>query len=93
MHYCDISHFKAAKRLLRYIKRTTNFGVWVAKENPLKLIGYTDSDWAGSVDEMRSTSKYFFSVGFGGEATQILRQPVHHSNCEESNFSGKDKAF
>lgn len=30
-----------------------------------KLIGYTDSDWGGSVDDMKSTSGYAFSFGSG----------------------------
>lgn len=29
----------------------------------MKLVGYTDSDCARSVDDMRSTSRYFFSFG------------------------------
>ena len=27
------------------------------------MIGYTDSDWAGSIDDMKSTSDYAFSLG------------------------------
>lgn len=54
MHYCNISHFKFAKRVLRYIKGTTNFCVWFKKADALKLVVYTDSDWAGSVDDMIS---------------------------------------
>ena len=30
-----------------------------------RLIGYTDSDWAGSEDDMRSTSGYLFTIGLG----------------------------
>ncbi|KAA3485264.1 laccase-2-like [Gossypium australe] len=53
MHCWDVSHFKATKRILRYFE----------KGNELKLIGYSDSDWAGSVDDMKSTSGYFFTLG------------------------------
>nr|KYP69002.1 Copia protein [Cajanus cajan] len=28
-----------------------------------RMIGYTDSDWAGSIDDMKSTSGYAFSLG------------------------------
>jgi len=28
-----------------------------------RMIGYTDSDWAGSMDDMESTSKYTFLLG------------------------------
>ncbi|KAG8499415.1 hypothetical protein CXB51_005894 [Gossypium anomalum] len=62
MHCCDTSHFKAAKRVLRYVKGTLKLGVMFKKENELKLMGYSDSDWAGSTDDMRSTSGYFFTL-------------------------------
>ena len=29
----------------------------------LNLIGYSDSDWAGSIDDMKSTSSYAFLFG------------------------------
>lgn len=64
MHYCDTSHFKAAKKVLRYVRGTTNFGVWYVKANTLKLVRYTGSDWAGLVDDMQNTSRYFFLLGF-----------------------------
>ncbi|KAG8493852.1 hypothetical protein CXB51_011146 [Gossypium anomalum] len=46
MHCCNIAHFKAAKRVLRYVKGTLNFGVKFGRAEELKLVGYSDSDWA-----------------------------------------------
>ncbi|XP_016747481.1 uncharacterized mitochondrial protein AtMg00810-like [Gossypium hirsutum] len=54
-----------AKWMLRYIKGSTNLGVWFEKAEELKLVGYTNSDWARSVDDMKSTSGYLFSLGSG----------------------------
>ncbi|KAG8480542.1 hypothetical protein CXB51_024610 [Gossypium anomalum] len=65
MHCCDTSYFKAAKRVLRYVKGTLKLGVMFKKENELRLIGYSDSDWTGSLDDMKSTSGYFFTLGSG----------------------------
>ncbi|KAG8479817.1 hypothetical protein CXB51_029556 [Gossypium anomalum] len=65
MHCCDTSHFKAAKRVLRYVKGTLKLSVMFKRENKLKLIGYSDSDGAGSADDMKSTSGYFFTLGSG----------------------------
>ncbi|KAK5844970.1 hypothetical protein PVK06_001118 [Gossypium arboreum] len=65
MHCCDILHIKVAKRVLRYVKGTLNHGVKFEKAKQLKLIGYSDSDWAGSIDDMKSTSRYFFTLGSG----------------------------
>ncbi|KAA3486344.1 pleiotropic drug resistance protein 3-like [Gossypium australe] len=63
MHCCNVMHFKAAKRVLRYIKGTLSYEVKFEKGNELRLVGYSDSDWAGSVDDMKSTSGYFFTLG------------------------------
>ncbi|KAG8487092.1 hypothetical protein CXB51_020668 [Gossypium anomalum] len=45
-----------AKRILRYVKGTLKLSVMFKKEKELRLAGYSDSDWAGSVDDMKSTS-------------------------------------
>jgi hypothetical protein len=52
-----------AKRVLKYIKGTANLGIWYSKTGGVKLIGYVDSDWARSVDDMKSTSGYIFTIG------------------------------
>ncbi|KAG8480457.1 hypothetical protein CXB51_024633 [Gossypium anomalum] len=58
MHCCNVALFKAAERVLGY-------GVKFERAEELKLVGYSDSDWAGSVDDMKSTSGYFFTLGSG----------------------------
>ncbi|KAA3467574.1 pleiotropic drug resistance protein 3-like [Gossypium australe] len=63
MHCCNESHFKATKRVLRYIKGTLSYGMLFSKAEHLQLVGYTDSDWVGSMDDMKSTSGYVFSLG------------------------------
>lgn len=37
-------HFKAVKRVLRYVKGTTDFGIWYRPTMNSELIGYSDSD-------------------------------------------------
>ncbi|KAA3479301.1 laccase-2-like [Gossypium australe] len=56
MHYCNVNHFQAAKRVLRYIKGTQSFRIMFTKVKSIKLLGFSDSDWAGSIDDMKSTS-------------------------------------
>lgn len=65
MHSPSQIHFGAAKRVLCYLQGTKNFGVRYETNKPLKLVGYCDSDWAGCVDDMKSTSGYVFSLGSG----------------------------
>ncbi|GKU97380.1 hypothetical protein SLEP1_g10529 [Rubroshorea leprosula] len=63
MHSPSEIHFKAAKRILRYVKGTTDFGVLYKCSTNVKLIGFTDGDWAGSEEDMKSTSGQCFSIG------------------------------
>jgi hypothetical protein len=62
-------HLRAAKHVLRYLNGTTDHGL-VYKRRNTGLIGYTDADWAGDLDERRSTSGYVFVArqGCGDEA-------------------------
>jgi hypothetical protein len=49
------SHVLAVKRIFRYLKGTEEFGLWYPKGKDLPLIAYTDADWAGCIDDRRST--------------------------------------
>ncbi|XP_019051695.1 PREDICTED: uncharacterized protein LOC109114079 [Nelumbo nucifera] len=51
-------HYGVAKRILRYMQGTKEYSIWYKSTTNSRLIGYTDSDWAGSVDDMKSTSSY-----------------------------------
>lgn len=49
-----IKHYQEAKRVLRYVKGTSHFGVqFTSIENP-ELLGYSDIDWEGSNKDKRA---------------------------------------
>ena len=50
------THILAIKRIFRYLKGTTKFGLWYPKGNELTMVAYTDADWAGSIGDRKSTS-------------------------------------
>ncbi|XP_059629556.1 secreted RxLR effector protein 161-like [Cornus florida] len=78
-----ITHFKAAKRILRYIKGTLDFGLFYSFSNDFKLVGYCDSDWAGDLDDRKSTSGYCFFMGNTAFTWCSKKQPiVTLSTCE-----------
>ena len=56
-------HHAAAKRILRYLQGSQRQGIKYVKEENNKLVGYFDSDWAGSIDDRKSTSGYIFCLG------------------------------
>ncbi|KAJ1703663.1 hypothetical protein LUZ63_003442 [Rhynchospora breviuscula] len=51
-----VSHHKAVKRILRYVKGTQSLGLWYGKQTELDLVGYTDADFAGDRMDRKSTS-------------------------------------
>ena len=43
------SHMTALKRIIKYVKTTTNFGVWYNKDTNYALARYLDADWHSNV--------------------------------------------
>ncbi|KAK2965409.1 hypothetical protein RJ640_001486 [Escallonia rubra] len=65
-HYMEaptMTHMKAAKRILRYLKGTIEFGLFYSPSNNFKLSVYCDSDWAGDLDDRKSTTGFVFYMG------------------------------
>eukprot|EP01018_Ginkgo_biloba_P024020 Gb_18985 [translate_table: standard] len=56
-------HWYATKRVLRYIKGTLNFNILLEKNLDFKLTRFTNSDWARSIDDWKSTTSYSFNLG------------------------------
>ncbi|XP_055522372.1 uncharacterized protein LOC129716564 [Wyeomyia smithii] len=53
----------AAKRVLRYLKKTVNYSLRLGGDLRQPLVGYSDSDWAGDVNSRKSTSGFVFFHG------------------------------
>ena len=53
------------KGYLDISKANATSGVWYLKSKSDELYGYSDSDWAGSLDDMKSTYGCVFSFGSG----------------------------
>jgi hypothetical protein len=57
-------HLIAAKRILRYLKGTKEYGLNFPTsdtEGKMELEGFSDSDWCGDKDDRRSTYGYWFN--------------------------------
>jgi len=50
------SHFKAAKQILKYLKGTTNIGLWYPNESNIILSGFSNSNYVGYKLDRKSTS-------------------------------------
>ncbi|KAG6537922.1 hypothetical protein ZIOFF_003025 [Zingiber officinale] len=77
------THLKIAKRILRYIKGTIDFGLLYSTSNHFKLEGYSDSDWGGDIDDRKSTTGFVFFMGDTAFTWMSKKQPiVTLSTCE-----------
>jgi hypothetical protein len=79
-------HLQAAKRVLRYVKGTSNLGVFYKKEGNQELLGYTDSDYAGDQNDRKSTSGYVFLMSSGAVSWSSKKQPVVTLSTTEAEF-------
>nr|KYP63531.1 Copia protein [Cajanus cajan] len=86
MHCASEMHLKTAKRILRYVKGTIDYGVKFEKCQEFKLYGFSDSDWAGFVDDMKSTSGYYFSLGSGVFSWCTKKQEIVAQSTAEAKF-------
>ena len=55
-----IAHWKAAKKVLRYLKGTRNYMLTYRKSSYLHVTGYSDSDLAGCPDTRICTLGYVY---------------------------------
>ena len=53
----------AVKRILRYLKGTEYYGLWYKLGGNLDLKVFVDADWAGNIDDRKSTSGGTFFLG------------------------------
>ena len=78
-------HWRAAKRVLRYLKGTRQLGIQYrgAGAGEPQLQGYCDADWGGDVETRRSTTGYVFQLAGGSVSwTRRLQRTVAWSSTE-----------
>jgi len=86
MHCASEIHFQAAKRILRYVKGTIDYGIRFSQVKSFNLLGYSDSDWAGCADDMRNTSGYCFTLSSGMFSWCSKKQEVIVQSTSEAEY-------
>ena len=71
---------------MRYVKRTKRYGILYTTSENSKLIGYTDSDWVGSIDDRKNTSGYVFHMGLGAISWASKKQPIVDVSTVEEKY-------
>lgn len=86
MHSPTVSNFSLLKRILRYIKGTSTFGLHMYKHSPLTLNAYSDSDWAGCQNSRKSTTGFCVFLGSNIVSWCAKRQPTVSRSSTEAEY-------
>ncbi|XP_042974887.1 secreted RxLR effector protein 161-like [Carya illinoinensis] len=81
-----MSHWKAAKRVLRYLQGTKDYQLTFRRTDNLEVTGYSDSDFAGCFDSRKSTSGYVFLLAGGAISWKSMKQTITTSSTMEAEF-------
>ena len=73
------SRWKFGKIILRYVAGKLGYGIWYTHTPVNTLIGYTNNDFAWSIDDRKSTSCYAFQLGTNMISWASQKQPL--STC------------
>jgi len=85
-------HWKAVKRILRYLKGTANFALEYNGGSSEKVKGYSDADWAGSLDDRRSTTGYVFTMNGAAVTWSSKKQPTVALSTTEAEYMAMTQA-
>ncbi|CAL1373961.1 unnamed protein product [Linum trigynum] len=81
-----VDHWKAAKKVLRYLQGTKDHMLTFRRSDHLEVIGYSDSDYAGCVDTRKSTFGYLFLLAGGAISWKSAKQSVIATSTMEAEF-------
>jgi hypothetical protein len=79
-------HWEAVKRILRYVKGTLDTGLCFRRSRSTGISIFTDADWAGCVDDRRSTGGFAIFVGPNLISWSSKKQPTVSRSSTEAEY-------
>ena len=77
LHSPTTLHWPTVKRILRYLKFTVSTGLKIKRSNSILVSAFSDADWAGCVDDRRSTSGFAVFLGSNHPGVQESKRQYH----------------
>ena len=79
-----MEHWKSIKHIMCYLNGTRNYVY--DKEKVTDFIGYSDADWAGDLDDCRSTSGYLFKLSGAAVSWRSKKQSCVALSTAEAEY-------
>jgi histone deacetylase 1/2 len=86
LHDPRSSHWSAVKRILRYVRGSLSHGLFIQPARSSVLTAYSDADWAGNLDDRRSTGGYALFYGSTLIAWSAKKQSTVSRSSTESEY-------
>lgn len=86
-----VTHWKAAKGVLRYLAGTSRVGITYGAD-PAVLHGFCDASYGRDVDTRRSTTGYVFTIAGGAVSWSSKRQPTVAASTTEAEYMAASAA-
>ncbi|GJR53616.1 putative ribonuclease H-like domain-containing protein [Tanacetum coccineum] len=80
------SHLTAVKRIFKYLKGKPKLGLWYSRDSPFELVAYTDSDYAGATQDMKSTTGGCQFLGNSLISWQCKKQTVVSTSTNKAEY-------
>ena len=71
---------------MRYLQRTKDYMRVYRKLENLKVLGYTDSNFTGCSDDLKSTSRYILMMAGGAISWKSVKQTLRASSTMKAGF-------
>ncbi|XP_057958549.1 secreted RxLR effector protein 161-like [Malania oleifera] len=79
-------HWKAAKKVLRYLQGMKDYKLMYRRSDHLEVVGYSDSDFTGCADTRKSTFGYVYLLAEGAISWKSAKQSIIAASTMEGEF-------
>lgn len=80
------AHLTAIMKILRYLKGSMDYGLHYESNLEREIYGFSDADFAGDLDDRKSTSGWVFMISGGAVSWISKKQPVVALSTTEAEY-------
>ena len=81
-----LDHWRAAKKVMRYLKGTMDYMLTYRRSDQLEVIAYSDADFSGCLDTRKSTTGYIFLLAGGAITWCSEKQSITVTSTMAAEF-------